>query len=62
MEGRLFTFLGVFGHNQEWMILSHLILTIAIVLLVARFAMKKFNLYQQVHKMLWKHTYKVLFQ
>jgi len=44
MEGRLFTFLGVFGHNQEWIILSHLILTIAIVLLVARFAMKKIQL------------------
>ena len=44
MEGRLFTFLGVFGHNQEWIVLSHLILTIAIVLLVARFAMKKIQL------------------
>ncbi|MDX9744283.1 MAG: F0F1 ATP synthase subunit A [Arcobacteraceae bacterium] len=44
MEERLFTFLGVFGHNQEWMILSHLALTIMVVLLLARAATKKIQL------------------
>jgi F-type H+-transporting ATPase subunit a len=44
MEERLFTFLGTFGHSQEWIILSHLILTVAIVLLIARAATRKIQL------------------
>ena len=44
MEGRLFTFFGVFGHNQEWMILSHLFLTVAIIFFVARAATKRLQL------------------
>ena len=45
MEGRLFTFLGAIGgHGQEWIILSHLVLTIAIVFIVARMATKKLQL------------------
>ena len=39
MEGRLFTFFGAIGgHGQEWIILSHLALTVVIVMLVARAA------------------------
>ena len=45
MEGRLFTFLGAIGgHGQEWMILSHYILVIGIIFLVARAATKKMQL------------------
>lgn len=45
MEGRLFTFLGAIGgHGQEWMILSHYILAIGIIFLVARAATKKMQL------------------
>lgn len=45
MEGRLFTFLGAIGgHSQEWIILSHFILSIAIVFLVARAATTKMQL------------------
>ncbi len=45
MEGRLFTFLGAIGgHEQMWIILSHLVLTIAIVFLVARAATRKVQL------------------
>ncbi len=45
MEGRLFTFLGTIGgHGQEWMILSHYILVIGIIFLVARAATKKMQL------------------
>ncbi len=45
MEGRLFTFLGAIGgHGQEWIILSHFILTIAIVFLLARAATTKMQL------------------
>jgi len=45
MEGRLFTFFGAIGgHGQEWIILSHLALTVVIVLLVARAATKKLAL------------------
>jgi F-type H+-transporting ATPase subunit a len=42
MEGRLFTFLGAIGgHDQLWMILSHLFLVIAIVFMVAKAATRK---------------------
>lgn len=45
MEGRLFTFFGAIGgHGQDWIILSHLALTIAIVMLVARAATRKIAL------------------
>ncbi len=45
MEGRLFTFLGAIGgHGQEWIILSHLVLTVAIVFVIARMATKKIQL------------------
>jgi F-type H+-transporting ATPase subunit a len=45
MEGRLFTFLGTIGgHEQMWMILSHLTLTVAIVFMIARAATKKMQL------------------
>ena len=45
MEGRLFTFLGAIGgHEQMWIILSHLVLTIAIVFFVARAATRKVQL------------------
>ncbi len=45
MEERLFTFLGTIGgHSQTWMVLSHLILTVLIVLLVARMASRKIQL------------------
>jgi len=45
MEGRLFTFLGTIGgHEQMWIILSHLTLTVAIVFMIARAATKKMQL------------------
>lgn len=45
MEGRLFTFLGAIGgHGQEWIILSHYILVIGIIFLVARAATSKLQL------------------
>ncbi len=45
MEGRLFTFLGAIGgHGQEWIILSHLALTVVIVFIIARMATKKIQL------------------
>jgi len=45
MEGRLFTFFGAIGgHGQEWIILSHLALTVVIVMLVARAATRKMAL------------------
>ena len=45
MEGRLFTFLGsIGGHSQEWIILSHFVLVIAIIFLVAKAATKKMQL------------------
>lgn len=45
MEGRLFTFLGAIGgHSQEWIILSHYVLVIGIVFLIARAATKKLQL------------------
>jgi len=45
MEGRLFTFLGsIGGHGQEWMILSHYILVLGIIFLIARAATRKLQL------------------
>ena len=45
MEGRLYTFLGsIGGHGQEWMILSHYILVIGIIFIVARMATRKLQL------------------
>ncbi|WP_072679909.1 F0F1 ATP synthase subunit A [Arcobacter sp. LA11] len=45
MEGRLFTFLGAIGgHGQEWIILSHYVLVIGILLLVVNSATKKMQL------------------
>jgi F-type H+-transporting ATPase subunit a len=45
MAERLFTFFGAIGgHGQEWIILSHLVLTVVIVLLIARAATKKIQL------------------
>lgn len=45
MEGRLFTFLGeFFGHGQVEIIGTHLLLTVAIVFLIARAAVSKIQL------------------
>ena len=45
MEGRLFTFFGAIGgHGLDWIILSHLALTVVIVMLVARAAVNKIQL------------------
>ena len=45
MEGRLFTFLGsIGGHGQEWIILSHYVLVIGIIFLLARAATGKLQL------------------
>ena len=45
MEGRLFTFLGTIGgHGQEWIILSHYVLVIGIIFLIARAATRKLQL------------------
>ena len=45
MEDRLYTFLGAIGgHSQEWIILSHLILTVAIIFIIARMAVNKIQL------------------
>ena len=45
MEGRLFTFFGAIGgHGLDWIILSHLALTIVIVMLIARAAVSKIQL------------------
>jgi F-type H+-transporting ATPase subunit a len=45
MEGRLFTFLGTIGgHGQEWIVLSHMVLALVIVFLIARAATKKMQL------------------
>ena len=45
MEGRLFTFLGqIGGHGQEWIILSHYVLVIAIIFVIARAATRKLQL------------------
>ncbi|MBP9491115.1 MAG: F0F1 ATP synthase subunit A [Aliarcobacter sp.] len=45
MEGRLFTFLGAIGgHGQEWIILSHYILVLGIIFLIARAATRKLQL------------------
>jgi F-type H+-transporting ATPase subunit a len=45
MEGRLFTFLGAIGgHGQEWIILSHYILVLGIIFLIARAGTRKLQL------------------
>jgi F-type H+-transporting ATPase subunit a len=45
MEGRLFTFFGAIGgHGQEWIILSHLALTVIVVFLVAKAATRNIQL------------------
>ena len=45
MEGRLFTFLGsIGGHGQEWIILSHYVLVIGILLLIVNSATRKMQL------------------
>ena len=45
MEGRLFTFLGAIGgHEQLWIILSHLFLVVAIIFLIAKSATRKVQL------------------
>ncbi|UTJ06899.1 F0F1 ATP synthase subunit A [Arcobacter roscoffensis] len=45
MEGRLFTFLGsIGGHGQEWIILSHYILAIGVIFLIANAATRKMQL------------------
>lgn len=45
MEGRLFTFFGAIGGDgQDWIILSHLVLTVAIIFLIARAAVAKLQL------------------
>lgn len=45
MEERLFTFLGAIGgHNQEWLIISHLVIVIGIIFWVSSRATKKLQL------------------
>jgi F-type H+-transporting ATPase subunit a len=45
MEGRLFTFFGTIGgHSQDWLILSHLILTVLIIFIIAKLATRKMQL------------------
>ncbi|AXH13167.1 F0F1 ATP synthase subunit A [Halarcobacter bivalviorum] len=45
MEGRLFTFLGsIGGHGQEWIILSHFVLVVGVIFLLARASTKKMQL------------------
>jgi len=45
MEGRLFTFLGsIGGHGQEWIILSHYFLVLAIIFFVVKAATRKMTL------------------
>ena len=44
MEGRLFAFLGTISHDQTWIVLSHLILTVIVILLIARAATRKIQL------------------
>ncbi len=44
MEGRLFTFLGIISHDQVWIILSHFVLVVGIVMLLARAATRKMQL------------------
>jgi len=45
MEGRLYTFLGdFFGHSQDMIIGTHLILTVLIVFVIARLAVSKIQL------------------
>ena len=45
MEGRLFTFFGAIGgHGLDWIILSHLALTVIIVMIIAKSAISKIQL------------------
>ena len=45
MEGRLFTFFGAIGgHGLEWIILSHLALTVLLVFIIARLAVSNIQL------------------
>jgi F-type H+-transporting ATPase subunit a len=44
MEGRLFTFLGTVSHDQLWVVLSHLVLTVAVILIIAKAATRKIQL------------------
>lgn len=47
MEGRLFTFFGAIGGGHEqtsWIVLSHLVLTVAIILVIAKAATRKIQL------------------
>jgi F-type H+-transporting ATPase subunit a len=44
MEGRLFTFLGTVSHDQLWIVLSHLVLTVAVILIIAKAATRKIQL------------------
>ena len=45
MEGRLYTFLGAIGgHGLEWIILSHLVLTVIIIFVIARIGTRKLQL------------------
>lgn len=45
MEGRLFTFFGAIGgHSQEWIVLSHLALTVIVVMLIARAATRNLQM------------------
>jgi F-type H+-transporting ATPase subunit a len=45
MEGRLFTFLGsIGGHGQEWIILSHFVVVLAIIFVISRAATRKMQL------------------
>lgn len=45
MEGRLWTILGTIGgHGQFWLILSHLVLTVIIVLILAKLSTRKLQL------------------
>jgi F-type H+-transporting ATPase subunit a len=45
MEERLYTFFGAIGgHSQEWIVLSHYILVVLIILVIARLATRKMTL------------------
>jgi F-type H+-transporting ATPase subunit a len=45
MEGRLFTFLGsIGGHGQEWIVLSHFVVVLAIIFVISRAATRKMQL------------------
>jgi len=57
MDGRLFTFLGLLGgHSQEWLVLSHFILTAIIVLILAYLATRKMLLVPHAYQNLLEAT------